>query len=145
VSGDAAGRGPVLVVHGGAGNLESDEDRRLYLAGVEAALDAGLAVLERGAREAALAAVAYMEAHTHFASNELLDSGRNRDLFLNAVNWLMGDVESISIRPNTSRASRFQLSLDQFRTIRSLSLFVLPEMIAVLGVFTWWSRRNPAG
>ena len=28
-----------------------------------------------------------------------------------------------------------------YRTIRSLSLFVLPELIAVLGVFTWW-RRN---
>ena len=81
---------------------------------------------------------------THFASNELIDSGRNRDLFVNAVNWLMGDVEAIAIRPNTSRASRFQLSLDQFRTIRSLSLFVLPEAIAVLGVFTWWTRRHPA-
>ena len=80
-----------------------------------------------------------------FASNELIESsGRNRDLFINSVNWLMGDVEAISIRPNTSRASRFQLSMTQFRTIRSLSLFVLPEAIAVLGVFTWWSRRNPA-
>jgi len=80
---------------------------------------------------------------THFASNELIESGRNRDLFVNAVNWLIGDVEAISIRPNTSRASRFQLSLTEFRTIRSLSLFVLPEAIAVLGVFTWWRRRNP--
>ena len=44
---------------------------------------------------------------THFAANELLDSGRNRDLFLNSINWLLGDVEAISIRPNTSRASRF--------------------------------------
>ena len=39
----------------------------------------------------------------------------------------MGDVEAISIRPNRSRASRFQLSQEQFMTIRSLSLFVLPE------------------
>ena len=81
---------------------------------------------------------------TNFASNEFLDAGRNRDLFLNAANWLIGDVEAIAIRPNTSRASRFQLSAEQFHTIRSASLFVLPELIAVLGVLTWWSRRNPA-
>jgi ABC-type uncharacterized transport system involved in gliding motility auxiliary subunit len=80
---------------------------------------------------------------TNFASNELIDKGRNRDLFLNAANWLIGDVEAISIRPNTSRPSRFQLTADQFATIRSASLFLLPEVIAVLGVFTWWSRRHP--
>jgi ABC-type uncharacterized transport system involved in gliding motility auxiliary subunit len=79
-----------------------------------------------------------------FASNELLDAYRNRDLFLNSVNWLMGDVEAISIRPNMSRASRFQLSAEQFQSIRSLSLFVLPEAIAVLGVYVWWSRRHPS-
>jgi len=80
----------------------------------------------------------------NFASNEFLDAGRNRDLFLNAANWLIGDVEAISIRPNSSRASRFQLTGEQFQTIRSASLFILPEAIAVLGVLTWWSRRNPA-
>lgn len=78
-----------------------------------------------------------------FAANELIEAYRNRDLFLNSVNWLMGDVEAISIRPNRSRASRFQLSQEQFMTIRSLSLFVLPEAFGVLGVLTWWSRRRP--
>jgi ABC-type uncharacterized transport system involved in gliding motility auxiliary subunit len=53
-------------------------------------------------------------------------------------------VEAISIRPKLSRASRFQLSADQFLRIRSLSLFVLPEVIAVIGVFVWWSRRRAA-
>ena len=77
-----------------------------------------------------------------FASNELIEAYRNRDLFVNSVNWLMGDVEAISIRPRLSRASRFQLSAEQFLRIRSLSLFVLPEVIAVIGVFVWWSRRR---
>ena len=69
----------------------------------------------------------------------------NRDLFVNSVNWLMGDVEAISIRPRLSRASRFQLSNDQFLRIRSLSLFVLPEAIAIIGVIVWWSRRRAPG
>ncbi len=80
-----------------------------------------------------------------FASNALIERYRNRDLFVNSVNWLLGDVEAISIRPARSRASRFQLTQDQFARIRTLSLFVLPEAIAVLGVITWWRRRHPSG
>jgi ABC-type uncharacterized transport system involved in gliding motility auxiliary subunit len=77
-----------------------------------------------------------------FATNALIEAYRNRDLFVNTVNWLIGDVEAISIRPARSRASRFELSAEQFLTIRSLSLFVLPEAIAVVGVLVWWSRRR---
>jgi ABC-type uncharacterized transport system involved in gliding motility auxiliary subunit len=77
-----------------------------------------------------------------FATNELIEAYRNRDLFVNTVNWLIGDVEAISIRPARSRASRFELSAEQFLQIRSLSLFVLPEAIAIVGVLVWWSRRR---
>jgi len=80
-----------------------------------------------------------------FATNELIESFRNRDLFVNTVNWLIGDVEAISIRPARSRASRFELSAQQFLQIRSLSLFVLPEAIAIAGVLVWWSRRRAPG
>jgi ABC-type uncharacterized transport system involved in gliding motility auxiliary subunit len=80
-----------------------------------------------------------------FATNQLLDDYRNRDLFVNSVNWLLGDVEAISIRPAHSRASRLTLSEQQFDEIRALSLFVLPELIAVFGVWAWWSRRRAPG
>jgi ABC-type uncharacterized transport system involved in gliding motility auxiliary subunit len=77
-----------------------------------------------------------------FATNELIDGFLNRDLFVNSVAWLLGEVEHISVRPNKARASRFQLSGEQFARMRTLSLFVLPESIAVLGVFAWWTRRS---
>jgi hypothetical protein len=80
-----------------------------------------------------------------FATNQLIDAYSNKDLFVNSVNWLLGDVEAISIRPAQSRASRLTLSAEQFTTIRSLSLFVLPQLIAVLGVWAWWSRRRAPG
>ncbi len=80
-----------------------------------------------------------------FASNQLLDAYRNRDLFVNAVDWLAGDVQAISVRPNRSRASRLALSAEQFSRLRYLSLFVLPEAIAFLGVLAWWSRRRAPG
>jgi ABC-type uncharacterized transport system involved in gliding motility auxiliary subunit len=80
-----------------------------------------------------------------FATNQLIDAYRNRDLFVNSVNWLLGDVEAIAIRPQQSRASRLQLSNEQLSSIRYLSLFVLPEAIAIAGVWAWWSRRRAPG
>lgn len=77
-----------------------------------------------------------------FATNEYLDALRNRDLFVNSVSWLAGEAEQITVRPNISRASSFQMSQDDFRWIQVLSLFVLPEAIAVIGVITWWFRRK---
>lgn len=66
--------GPVLVVHGGAGSLASEADRAAYREGVTAALEAGLGVLDLGARAAALAAVRHMEAHT------IMNAGRGAAL-----------------------------------------------------------------
>ena len=80
-----------------------------------------------------------------FASNQLINEFRNRDLFVNAVNWLLGDVEAISVRPGQPRASRLQLTSEQFLEIRYLALFVMPELIAVLGVIAWWQRRRAPG
>jgi ABC-type uncharacterized transport system involved in gliding motility auxiliary subunit len=80
-----------------------------------------------------------------FASNQLISAGLNSDLFVNSVNWLLGDVEFISVRPESSRASGRQLTTEQVSNIRYLSLFVLPEAIAVAGVFAWWSRRRAPG
>ncbi len=77
-----------------------------------------------------------------FASNQAIDAYRNRDLFINSVNWLLGDVEAISIRPPVSRASRLRLSSQELSNIRYLSLFILPEAIAILGAVSWWGRRH---
>jgi ABC-type uncharacterized transport system involved in gliding motility auxiliary subunit len=80
-----------------------------------------------------------------FASNQLIGEFGNRDLFVNTVNWLLGDVEAIAIRPGQARASRLQLTSEQFLQIRYLSLLVLPQAIAMLGVIAWWWRRRAPG
>jgi ABC-type uncharacterized transport system involved in gliding motility auxiliary subunit len=54
-------------------------------------------------------------------------------------------VDAISVRPGQPRASRLQLTTEQFMQIRYLSLFVLPELIAVVGVIAWWIRRRAPG
>jgi ABC-type uncharacterized transport system involved in gliding motility auxiliary subunit len=126
--GDDDLRGPVPVAVAGTVDLRD-----------EVAPEEGAA--EEGDRSSRLVVVGDAD----FASNEMIDAYLNRDLFVNSVNWLMGDVEAIAIRPNRSRASRFQPTAEQFQRIRLLSLFVLPEALAVLGVFTWWRRRQAPG
>jgi ABC-type uncharacterized transport system involved in gliding motility auxiliary subunit len=74
----------------------------------------------------------------------MLGSYQNRDLFVNTVNWLLGDIEAISVRPNRSRASQFQMSASQKRAVQILALFAIPEALAVVGVYIWWTRRQTA-
>jgi ABC-type uncharacterized transport system involved in gliding motility auxiliary subunit len=104
---------------------------------------AGTPRIESGEGEpAATAGRIVVFGDSDFATNEFFDALRNRDLFINSVNWLAGDVEQITLRPNTARASSFQMSQDQFQRIQYLSLFVLPEAIAIFGVVVWWFRRK---
>ncbi|HEY8121734.1 MAG TPA: GldG family protein [Myxococcota bacterium] len=80
-----------------------------------------------------------------FATNQWFDQFRDRDLFLNSVNWLLGEPEAITIRPRKAGASQLALSESTLRTIRTAALFVLPEAIALLGVVAWWRRRRAPG
>lgn len=80
-----------------------------------------------------------------FATNEYLDAFANQDLLLNAVSWLVGEEAQIAVRPNVARASSVVLTAAQFQAIQYLSLFVLPEGIAVAGVLVWWARKRRAG
>ena len=128
---------------------EAEFDEGMDLRGPVSLAVAGTPVLSpngEGGEDASAASAAEARlvvfGDTDFAANELVEAYRNRDLFVNSVNWLMGDVEAISIRPTLSRASRFALSAQDFMRIRTLSLFVLPQAIAIVGVFVWWSRRR---
>jgi hypothetical protein len=80
-----------------------------------------------------------------FAGNQLFNLVKNRDLFLNAVQWLTEGDESIAIRAPRTRASRFRPTEAQMSVIRILTLFVLPETIALLGVWVGWHRRTRHG
>jgi ABC-type uncharacterized transport system involved in gliding motility auxiliary subunit len=65
----------------------------------------------------------------------------NADLFLNAVNWLVGQEEFATIDRKRPRASTAEITWEQFATFRYLSLFLLPELILLLGIVVWWRRR----
>jgi len=76
-----------------------------------------------------------------FASNGWLGIPGNRDLFLNAVNWLAQQENLISIRPRDPEDRRITLTADQQERIFYLTVFIIPGLVLLTGVFTWWRRR----
>ncbi len=76
-----------------------------------------------------------------FVTNGYLGIPGNRDLFLNTVNWLAQQENLISIRPRDPEDRRITLTADQERRIMWLTIFIIPGLILVAGVQTWWRRR----
>ena len=76
-----------------------------------------------------------------FASNGWLGLPGNRDLFLNAVNWLAQQENLIAIRPKDPEDRRVTLTADQERRIFYLTVLIVPGLVLLAGVQTWWRRR----
>ena len=76
-----------------------------------------------------------------FASNGWLGIQGNRDLFMNTVNWLAQQENLIAIRPRDPEDRRITLTADQQERIFWLTVFIIPGLILLGGVQTWWRRR----
>jgi gliding motility-associatede transport system auxiliary component len=79
---------------------------------------------------------------TEFADNQYANTFFNRDFFVNSADWLIGEENSISIRPRSLRASRFRLTTGQFSIVFAFSVLLLPELLLIAGIVVWWERRN---
>jgi len=76
-----------------------------------------------------------------WAANSFVTFNGNRDLALNAINWLASDEDLISIRPKDRDDRRITLTQSQMRWLRLTSQFLLPLVVIVAGVSVWWRRR----
>ena len=76
-----------------------------------------------------------------FASNAALGVQGNRDLFLNVVNWLAQQENLISIRAKDPEDRRITLTATQERIIFYLTVLIVPGLVLLAGVQTWWRRR----
>ena len=76
-----------------------------------------------------------------FATNRWVGEQRNGDLFYNSVNWLAQDEGLISIRPKSPTNRRVTMTESQRRVLMWLSLFILPGLIVIGGIWVWWRRR----
>ena len=76
-----------------------------------------------------------------FASNSAIGIQGNRDLALNAINWLAQQENLISIRPREPEDRRITLTADQQFRIQLLALLMIPGVVLGTGVYSWWRRR----
>jgi ABC-type uncharacterized transport system involved in gliding motility auxiliary subunit len=76
-----------------------------------------------------------------FVANGWLGLPGDRDLFLNAVNWLAQQENLIAIRPKDPEDRRVTLTADQERRIFYLTVLIVPGLVLLAGVQTWWRRR----
>ena len=82
--------------------------------------------------------------NARFADNQYLANPTffNGDLFLNAVGWLVGQEELVSIRSRTVRASRVQMTPEQNVMLFVSSVLLMPQILLLAGIIVWWRRRS---
>jgi ABC-type uncharacterized transport system involved in gliding motility auxiliary subunit len=78
---------------------------------------------------------------SRFARNYALGRGGNLDLLLNMMNWLSSDEDLISIRPRDPDSTPVDMTSAEMWRIFVGSILLLPLVIIVTGVWTWWGRR----
>ena len=78
---------------------------------------------------------------SRFVANATIETGGNRDLFLNMMSWLSSDEDLISIRPKEVEERRLTLSVAQMNRILYTNVFGIPLLIIAAGTFVWWRRR----
>ena len=76
-----------------------------------------------------------------FIDNAMLGFQANRDLAVNAANWLSSDEDLISIRPKAPEDRRLNVTQRQMNVMIYTILLALPLLIIVSGVLIFLKRR----
>jgi ABC-type uncharacterized transport system involved in gliding motility auxiliary subunit len=76
-----------------------------------------------------------------FMDNAMIGFQSNRDLALNAVNWLSSDEDLISIRPKEAEDRRLNVNQRQMSVFAYTDLIAIPLIIIVAGVAIFLKRR----
>ena len=76
-----------------------------------------------------------------FLTNGMIGFQGNRDLAVNAVNWLSSDEDLISIRPKEAEDRRLNATQRQMNIFAYTDLLAIPLMVIVAGVSIFLKRR----
>ncbi|MBN2290433.1 MAG: GldG family protein [Candidatus Glassbacteria bacterium] len=79
---------------------------------------------------------------SRFASNDYFRYGGNRDLFLNAVNWLIGDERLITIRPKDPEDQTVYITRRQSKRMALVLQYLLTSVVLLFGAWVWIMRRR---
>ena len=74
-------------------------------------------------------------------NNRLINVG-NLTLFLNTVNWVAERDVDINIPPRAIERFQLALSQEELARLRIGLLFIVPGIVALLGLFVYWTRRS---
>ena len=78
---------------------------------------------------------------SQFASNSYLRYGGNWDLFMNTVNWLIGDERLINIRPKDPEDQTIYINKRQTSRMKMIVQVMMPLVVIVLGAWVMAVRR----
>ena len=76
-----------------------------------------------------------------FVANSIANTAGNSDMFLNIINWLAQQENMIAVRPRNPEDRRISLTAGQDRMIFWFTLVILPGLVFLAGIQTWWRRR----
>jgi gliding motility-associatede transport system auxiliary component len=79
---------------------------------------------------------------SRFASNDYFRYGGNRDLFLNAVSWLIGDERLITIRPKDPEDQTIYINQRQTKYMALVVKYLIPSIVLLFGAWVWIMRRR---
>ena len=80
--------------------------------------------------------------NSRFAANGTLGNAGNANFLLNSIHWLTGSEKQIGIAPKTPEQTSLSLTQSQVKRIGIASIFGLPALAIVLGVWVWYRRRD---
>src|SRR5437667_2188439 len=76
-----------------------------------------------------------------FATNSFFHIMGNGTLFLNTVNYLAAQENLIGLQPRTADLPRVNLTNRQRKGTLSLSVVLVPALLAVVGTAVWWKQH----
>jgi ABC-type uncharacterized transport system involved in gliding motility auxiliary subunit len=80
--------------------------------------------------------------NSRFASDSIAGTGGNADLFLNTVSWLTAQENLIAVRPRERSDSRLSITPGQLEAVWYFSIFGVPLLVVICGIFVWAQRRR---
>lgn len=113
--------------------------RRSLVAISEVRSAAEIDLPERGAREDG--GRLFVVGDSAFATNSYPLFGSNKELFLNAISWLVDEEELIGERPKTSDEV-LEISVAEELLLTLLAVFVMPGIALLLALRSHWRRRS---
>jgi ABC-type uncharacterized transport system involved in gliding motility auxiliary subunit len=75
-------------------------------------------------------------------TNNRISNPGNQNLFIATINWCADRDAQLNIPARPIEKFQLALSLDQLARLRLGLLFIVPGIVALLGLFVYWTRRH---